>query len=1236
MTRDKTRTFSTFLHQDQDAAQDPPAIQFGTSIDYQERQKRLRMLPPNPSEALNPFNAPSINALENMFDRVLALAQRNQKAPLVTTTTTASTAWAATSSSAPASMTIRTPLDHRIQLAARGPTMSSLSGRPSPLQQGHELKPQGRDTIARHPISSIHHQKEDTSSVLKWGISRSSAEQTGSKTEVSNGQQYRFLHPPPFMPTDTKTSLSKELESRIVSEKPSASTLQTLDSSEKLNDPRSGSLNVALISEEITSDVESDASIVELLSSDDDDQSEDDDEEDFEDEVEEDELEDDDREGDDNDDDDDIEELDHEDAEEVDTGLEEVDEQNDEDVLELIRSRRRLIQGDPELQYESSGDEGEEEEDDEVECIEDDADDQESSVSHRRGEVGMTGATAQRSHSPSLFNHISDSDEEQQDGDNGEETSEVSEGSDGGEGEESDGNIGLSDDVGTSGRDTVSAISIELIEDDGDKDEDEEDEDDEEEEEEDDDDEEEEEGEEEAEEEEQDVEEEEVSIGDEAEQDPEEHEALRRQRNLQNRLLRSTMSVRGPSQPNGQHRPLRPSAEDIEESEVLEEMGDTITTSITAEHVKPKDNDLSEEMDNVDPADSEMHPEEPTQDSPVLLIDSDEEIEVESEKDEEEHRDDDDDDDDEGVQIGADDNDSLSTPVQKIDEIVNERALNVEISFAFGQVSSSESVIGADATVLTKEPTILDVLDNVQGEPDDEVSIGFSTEQGQEDALPELSESRLESFQEWSVSAGDLTGESLSTDTPGFDGEDIIQEEGIDADDIAQVTDGHATGLDTAEERDQDAMELDLYPQSTLASQVLDSVLNNQQLSQQPIVSSSVQGSALQATMDNESKEYESLENPSISQSERHINLLERFRAVAKEEGILYATVQATAGIHLGGASTSPFDQWSQPKAPDQQEQEPQLTPFEAIDVGSSATSEQDPSLSTSMPRKTRITRTRTMQQTVRDGKAFLEHSESRSRATRSSLADKSRANVLGHEELSLEPMEKQTTEFDHEESIAIPLTPVKKSVIEALTEMPLSPLTEDISLAFKSGFPTGSRRLSTSDSISSSSSPHRAKQLGDVKYRGEVRLLVEEARAFCSNQASKARSGSTPSGLEPAAGTSSPTKTRTVGSDAISMSPRRTSFGVTEYGSSAPALWTLPSMSPSKTNDDSTEVPLEEEAVEAPPAEVSAPESTSAPGTRPSRVVDLAAERVFESTVVGNHALRPYIHPVQLWVGSL
>ncbi|KAG9061412.1 hypothetical protein KI688_007398 [Linnemannia hyalina] len=52
-----------------------PTLIYGTSIDYQERAKRLRLTGPPPDHDLNPFNAPTVNKIENMFERVMSIAK---------------------------------------------------------------------------------------------------------------------------------------------------------------------------------------------------------------------------------------------------------------------------------------------------------------------------------------------------------------------------------------------------------------------------------------------------------------------------------------------------------------------------------------------------------------------------------------------------------------------------------------------------------------------------------------------------------------------------------------------------------------------------------------------------------------------------------------------------------------------------------------------------------------------------------------------------------------------------------------------------------------------------------------------------------------------------------------------------------------------------------------------------------------------------------------------------------
>ncbi|KAI1291645.1 hypothetical protein EDD11_008807 [Mortierella claussenii] len=140
--------------QEQDELQNQasPELVHGSSIDYQERRKRLRRLPPSPSPALNPFNAPTVNALEGMFARVMAIASG-------------------------------TPLP------SKSPTRSqALSG---------QIKPQEQDTIASlHPSSSIVKPQADHRLSTTFSIWPSISNMEGAKVSTSSSS-YRYMLPPP-------------------------------------------------------------------------------------------------------------------------------------------------------------------------------------------------------------------------------------------------------------------------------------------------------------------------------------------------------------------------------------------------------------------------------------------------------------------------------------------------------------------------------------------------------------------------------------------------------------------------------------------------------------------------------------------------------------------------------------------------------------------------------------------------------------------------------------------------------------------------------------------------------------------------------------------------------------------------------------------------------------------------------------------------------------------------------
>ncbi|KAG0245679.1 hypothetical protein BGX31_006675 [Mortierella sp. GBA43] len=135
----------------------------GTSIDYVERQKRLRLLPPTPPEALNPFNAPTVNAIESMFDRVLALAKEPSAEPSVSS------------------------------------KRAFYSG--ARLRHG-PIRPEERDTIASQTppnLHSRHGSAAGTTNNQDTSFPRStwSTLSTTSFPTETEAHAYRYMHPPP-------------------------------------------------------------------------------------------------------------------------------------------------------------------------------------------------------------------------------------------------------------------------------------------------------------------------------------------------------------------------------------------------------------------------------------------------------------------------------------------------------------------------------------------------------------------------------------------------------------------------------------------------------------------------------------------------------------------------------------------------------------------------------------------------------------------------------------------------------------------------------------------------------------------------------------------------------------------------------------------------------------------------------------------------------------------------------
>lgn len=147
-------------------SQSPPKLIYGTSIDYQERAKRLRLTGPSPDHDLNPFNAPTVNKIENMFERVMSIAKSS-------------------SSSSSASQPAR-----RHDLFAPPPLQASFSSTCITYER-HQTKPEEKDTIA----STFTHLPYEQPKQSAFSLSSSSRSYIPVPTRASQGH-HRYSRPP--------------------------------------------------------------------------------------------------------------------------------------------------------------------------------------------------------------------------------------------------------------------------------------------------------------------------------------------------------------------------------------------------------------------------------------------------------------------------------------------------------------------------------------------------------------------------------------------------------------------------------------------------------------------------------------------------------------------------------------------------------------------------------------------------------------------------------------------------------------------------------------------------------------------------------------------------------------------------------------------------------------------------------------------------------------------------------
>ncbi|KAG0282682.1 hypothetical protein BGZ96_000237 [Linnemannia gamsii] len=268
--------------------QPPPKLIYGTSIDYQERAKRLRLTGPAPDHDLNPFNAPTVNAIENMFERVMAIA-------------TSST-----------SLSVKQPArEHNYNLLALPQPSSSSFSSATRTYERHQTKPEEKDTIASTSTHPRHEQPKQTSlslSTSSRGYMPGAAASQGnhrysrppipsvwsnlsSRPSTSNedetAKKYRYMIPPVDAATTTlirtttinnrptQEQLQKQLAQEPVHQQlPRAPmNMQVVVAPPSVSVPMKRPLSPELPA---SGDVEaaSDEDVVEILSSDDDDEDE--------------------------------------------------------------------------------------------------------------------------------------------------------------------------------------------------------------------------------------------------------------------------------------------------------------------------------------------------------------------------------------------------------------------------------------------------------------------------------------------------------------------------------------------------------------------------------------------------------------------------------------------------------------------------------------------------------------------------------------------------------------------------------------------------------------------------------------------------------------------------------------------------------------------------------------------------------------------------------------------------
>ncbi|KAG0000906.1 hypothetical protein BGZ79_005352 [Entomortierella chlamydospora] len=1076
-----------------------PKLVFGSSLDYQERRKRLRLLPPSPPVGLNPFHAPTVNALEGMFERVMAIANASNKP-----SSSSSSKWHPNSQH-------RFLVDHN--------------------------KPEERDTIASWPADPLVISSVKKSSHTHKGCERpqmpsvwSTLSEPTSSTEPSqNG--YRYMLPPSNVSSAMEAAQKPQEHPSVFAQPPQkwASVHQEFTES-TTQPPRVASTNVPEITRPLKRDrspapaddgAESEASVVELLSSDDENISE-------------------------------VSEVEEEEEEEEeDDGIEEIAIQEEYEEYE---------------EYEDEYDQAEEDalEDERKELHPGFAVEHEDFKNYRpqmdRGYQQLTGVMT-----------LDDSEDEQTAYDNLQDYNEAEAES----GEQSQSWRRTTDSMRSHGFDT--------------------------------------------------------NIQQPAEAEPGEQIHLWHRSMDSTRLQGFDTNIQQPfnygvseldhSQEDGYS-----VEEDVEEGYSEGDVGEEQEQPQTyASDTETRAFTPASESSQIDREKSPSHASsELPSDDVVLLLDSDneepeenellsndgqDEIEdeewAEEEEEEEEEDDDDEEEEEEEEEENADegahhlqdedegrngvvglDSDHLESRLER-EALVAEEKYNENEDFiegdmqdsidqaaAFSPLVLSDSAQGLGGSeimesveILEHESTpvlaaeepatdevvvTLDTLDNTSVDVEVDIIMSDNLAQASGDGQQRDHQTIFEDVHSITDILGD--NEMAAVDEQVFSTTYPLVNM-----DVADPTEQYiARAMPSAtQNKDSSTSSMDLEPASTAFDLQVISELSETQVENEPIPQT-LREQAFSADF-----------NP------EHVSLLERLRAVAQEEKIALVTRDLSPDMDLDkfpillrrATSVQPIT------APDDQNTVQSTSPTKVLDPTTAAdnSTSSGTELSSSAPRKARLSRTSTIAQTVRDGKAFIEKIEARSSPnSKSSQSLRSSSNIT-----------------------------------DAMDDIPSSPTLSVVSVP-----------ESNTESVSTTNS-------SSTRHRSEVRLLVEEARAFCSGIPGPSRTGSNSSSTSapPAQPVSSPAH-RPLTVDTVAPLPAKAQ----SVGSSPSrgAGYVRRRISFGEGNDPSLISGSEQQALASPASSINSP---TASRTRGIGVVDLAAENVIQSTVVGNHALRLFIN---------